>query len=138
MSGSLAVKTGVQFTVISPAGFRILSALDTVARSLGVQLVITSACDGMHSGPNDPHHLGAAFDVRSKTLAPAVKADFLHVLLAELSDHAEPIVSVSTGLATSLFYAQLEDPGGENEHVHCQLRTGRSYPSFLKTGAVNV
>lgn len=132
MPGGLLTKHGVSFAVIAPAGFRILSALETVARSLNYDLMITSACDGEHSGPNDPHGRGLAFDLRLKPLSPTMKDDVHRMVLLELSDHAEPLQVVSTGLATELFYAQIEDRGGENEHLHVQLRNGRQYPP-LKT-----
>ena len=66
--GVLRVKDGVQFTKIAPGGFRILAGLDNVCRTVPFDLVITSACDGEHSGPADPHHRGEAFDVRSHDL----------------------------------------------------------------------
>lgn len=131
--GYLTVKPGVLFTTIAPAGFRILAALHTVAHDLRVPLVITSACDGAHAGPNDPHHRGEAYDVRTHSLPEAVKDDLLAAVLLELSGHEEPIQAVSIGYATTLFYAQLEERGGENEHLHVQLRNGRTFPTVLRT-----
>lgn len=131
--GAVLVKHGVSFTVISPAGFRILGAIEATARAMRYDLVITSACDGAHSGPNDPHHRGDAYDLRTKTLAPTAKDDVLRLLLLDLCNHSEDIQPVATGFATTLFYAQLEDRGGENEHLHIQLRSGRSYPPGLRT-----
>lgn len=128
MAGALYVKAGVSFDVIAPAGFRILSALDTVARALDLSLTITSACDGVHSGPNDPHKLGCAYDVRSKSLFETDKARVLDLLLRELGDHLETPKPVSIGYAITRFYAQLEHPGTDIEHLHVQLRHGQRYP----------
>lgn len=126
--GVLRTKDSVRFDMISPAGFRMLGELERIARSLKYDLVITSACDGEHSGPNDSHHKGSAFDVRTKTMTADQKQDFLQRLLTVLRDADDTIQKVSIGYATRLFYAQLEDVGGENEHLHLQLRAGRVYP----------
>lgn len=102
----------VRFTKISPAGFHILSALEMTALRLGQDLVITSACDGTHTGPEDPHPLGRAYDVRTH-------------------DHPEPkrVVEVTQlYLGTEKFYAFLENAGTPNEHMHVQLRHGIMYP----------
>src|SRR5208283_2898249 len=96
------VKDGVEFTVIAPGGFRILSAIDRVAASCGTDLTITSACDGEHSGPNDPHHRGEAYDVRSHDFADRPsKAEFLTECMAILG--------------TVYFFGFLEAPGTDNE-----------------------
>lgn len=128
MIGCLRVKQGVEFTTISPALFRILAELERLARSMGTDLTITSASDGVHSGPNDPHKVGKAVDIRTKTLTTQQKTDLVQRLLTVLRDADDAITPVSIGYATRLFYAQMEDVGGENEHLHCQLRQGRVYP----------
>ena len=108
----LLVKPGVEFKVIAPAGFRILWALTEVASGDGPDLTITSACDGAHSGPDDPHHRGEAYDVRCHDLPdPAlVLQDLQHIL------------------GTGQFFSFIEDPGTANEHIHVQLRKGMTYP----------
>lgn len=108
------VKDGVLFTIIAPGGFRILEAVSKVARMVGVDLTITSACDGEHSGPNDPHHRGEAYDVRSHDLADDVKPVVLNALQALLP--------------TNQFYVFLEAAGTDNEHFHAQVRKGTTYP----------
>jgi hypothetical protein len=70
----VTTKDGVDFAVVAPAGFVILAALKTLSAEEGVDLVITSACDGVHSGPGDPHHSGEAYDVRSHDFALDRKA----------------------------------------------------------------
>jgi hypothetical protein len=107
------VKDGVHFTIIAPAGFRILESISCVARKVGIDLTITSACDGMHSGPEDPHHRGEAYDIRTHDLGDS-KTVVLNALQALLP--------------TASFYVFLEAPGTANEHIHAQVRKGTTYP----------
>lgn len=128
----VTVKPGVLFTTIAPAGFRLLGAIELAARRAGVNLVITSACDGEHSGPDDPHHRGEAYDIRSHDLPEPIK----HTVLAEImracnDDGAAPAqtaAGIAGGLVTSMFYGFLEAVGTDNEHIHVQVRKGRPYP----------
>ena len=108
------VKDGVLFSVIAPGGFRILSAIDSAASNLGLNLVITSACDGEHSGPDDPHHRGEAYDVRSHEFSPEQKDKVLATIMQTLG--------------WSCFYGFLESPGTDNEHFHFQVKKGTVYP----------
>jgi hypothetical protein len=110
----LLVKDGVQFAKIAPAGFRILAALDNVARQAGLDLTVTSACDGEHSGPNDPHHRGEAYDVRSHDLNKEQKDMVLDLVMK--------------WLGTERFFGWLESPGSSNEHFHFQIKKGTTYP----------
>jgi len=107
-------KSGVLFTVIAPGGFRILSAIDQTAQKLHCDLIITSACDGAHSGVDDPHHRGEAYDVRS------------HDMSSEQKDRV--LVQIMTLLGWDHFYGFLESPGTENEHFHVQVAKGTIYP----------
>jgi hypothetical protein len=116
--GVVRVKDGVQFTKIAPGGFRILSTIDICAASLPHDLTITSACDGEHSGPNDPHHRGEAFDVRTHDLDP---------------DRKDLILKSIQGNLGTGFYAFLEDHGMDNEHFHIQVRKGTEYPPQILT-----
>ena len=111
--GVLRVKPGVEFAVIRPGGFRILSALDQVADKQG-DLEITSGTDGDHSGPTDPHKLGNAYDVHSQSLSTNEKTTVL--------------AAVMTILGWSRFYCFLEAPNTENEHFHFQVKKGTVYP----------
>lgn len=112
--GVLRVKDGVEFARISPGGFRILGALDATAASLNTDLTITSGTDGIHSGPNDPHHRGEAYDVRSHDLSQEQKDLILSVMMRRLG--------------WDRFYGFLESPGTENEHFHFQVKKGTVYP----------
>lgn len=126
------VKLGVQFTVIAPAGFAILAALHTVARMLLVDITITSACDGAHSGADDPHRRGEAYDIRTQGLPDGVKMALLRNLMRLLADDGEPaplpVAGVPMSLATERFFGFIEDAKTVNEHLHIQRRRGTSYP----------
>lgn len=111
MVGVLRVKDGVLFQIIAPGGFRILAALDLMARLADEDLTITSATDGEHSGPDDPHHRGEAYDIRTHDL-----------------QDKERTLSVLEGMLGTAFYAFIEDPGTPNEHIHCQVAKGTTYP----------
>ena len=110
----IRVKEAVSFAVIAPAGFRILSAIDQTAAKLGVDLIITSACDGEHSGPTDPHHSGEAYDVRSHDFDQDTKDKVL--------------ANVMTILGWDSFYGFLEAAGTDTEHFHFQRKRNTVYP----------
>jgi hypothetical protein len=114
MDNVVTVKQGVLFTIIAPGGFRILEAISQTARELQIDLCVTSACDGEHSGPTDPHKRGEAYDVRSKTLTIMQKNAVL--------------LSLSEKLPADKFYFFLEAAGTANEHFHCQVKKGATYP----------
>jgi hypothetical protein len=109
---TVRVKDGVQFTVIAPGGFVLLAAIDGAAAAIGHDVTITSACDGCHSGINDPHHRGEAYDVRTHDVPDKAK------LLAEIQARLEP----------TRFYAFIEASDTDNEHIHVQVRKGTVYP----------
>jgi hypothetical protein len=112
--GVVYIKPGVLFTKIAPGGFRILAAIDATADGNKCDLTITSACDGEHSGPNDPHHRGEAYDVRSHNLDDALKSRVLK--------------DIQFFLGPESFFAFLEDPGTDNEHFHIQVKKDTVYP----------
>ena len=108
---AIRVKSGVEFSVIAPGGFVILAALVAVSRMVGYDITITSGTDGEHSGPDDPHHHGRAYDIRCH----------------DVPDKEHLAVSIINWLAVDYpnkFYTFIEDEGGTNEHIHCQVRHG--------------
>lgn len=105
------VKDGVTFSKIAPGGFRMLAAIEHAAQI--ADLTITSACDGQHSGPNDPHHRGEAYDVRTHDLSEADKNSVLKAIQDFLGDR---------------FFAFLEAANTPNEHIHVQVRKGTVFP----------
>ena len=131
--GRVTVKAGVSFTTIAPAGFRLLAAIERTARTLGIVVVITSACDGAHSGPADPHHRGCAYDLRTHGLTPPQTAALLEGILGDCRDADEgaalPVAGIPHSLATARFFGFLERPNTDDAHLHIQLRQGRGYPA---------
>jgi hypothetical protein len=109
----IKVKEGVEFTVIAPAGFLILQALKDASKYLMKDLTITSACDGNHSGPEDPHKKGEAYDIRSHDFDPSEKEYALDVIMRFLDGKQ--------------FYGFLESPGQPNEHWHIQRAKGTEF-----------
>ncbi len=105
------VKEGVEFAVIAPGGFVILSAIQEAAGYIYHDLTITSGTDGEHSGPDDPHHRGEAYDVRTNDLDDPLAA--LSAIKRMLGDK---------------FFAFIEDAGTTNEHIHIQVAKGTTYP----------
>lgn len=119
--GKLVLKSGVDFDLsipgidrdrLAPAGARILEVLKQIAAPSPLDITITSAADGTHSGPADPHHSGEAFDVRTHGLSPEQIIRFLGDIRIRLGGR---------------FYAFVEDPNGPNEHIHIQKRKGTVY-----------
>ena len=114
--GRLLVKTGVDFgTSLAPAGARILDVLKRLVASYPFDVTITSARDGAHSGPNDPHHSGEAFDLRPNALSTEQKA----TLLADLRE--------TLYKTPRKFWVDLEAPGQPYELIHVQRRKGVTY-----------
>lgn len=107
----IQIKPGVSFAIIAPAGYRILAALKAAGERLDLDLTITSGCDGVHSGPTDPHHTGEAYDVRTHDLGDATQS-VLEAVLEQIG---------------ASFFGFLEDPGTPNEHLHFQRRKGLVY-----------
>lgn len=102
---------------LSPAGLKIIEGLGIVAQRVDHDITVTSALDGDHSGPEDPHLHGDALDVRTHDLPDPKRA----VLVTQLY------------LGEKYFYAFLEDEGKPNEHMHCQKRKGVTYPPMAQT-----
>lgn len=98
-----------------------LSAIFAVAQLISHDITITSACDGEHSGPDDPHHRGEAYDIRTHDLPDKQAA------LAKLRDYLG-----------ARFYAFIEDETEDNEHIHMQVAKGTVYPPEVVTNHDNV
>jgi hypothetical protein len=109
----IVVKPGVLFTVIAPAGYLILQALKAATVKLGKDLTITSACDGLHSGPGDPHHTGEAYDVRSHDFPAPLRAGVIATIMQPLDP--------------TRFFGYLEVPGTDNEHFHIQRKKDTTF-----------
>ncbi len=115
-----------------PSGVRLLAALDRVAQADGIVLELTCGNEG--HPPEDPHTLGKALDVSSRTHgSTAAKVDILKAVLAEVlddgTDKLEPLSPLQ--FATRYFFGQIEDLDGPNEHFHLQQRKGRDWPAVI-------
>lgn len=121
-------KDGVQFATISPGGFTLLSAFWHAAQTLGHDITITSGTDGAHSGTDDPHHLGRAYDVRTQGFnAQAILSGVMAELIDSPVDKVTP--AEGGGFVTQYFFGWIEDAGQANEHAHFQVRRGMDYPA---------
>jgi len=128
-------KPGVQFAIIEPGGHALLAAFGVAARTFGQDFIVTSGTDGTHSGPQDPHPHGRAYDGHSKDFA-----DKTAVILAVLKA-ADPSVEpfpLAGGYATTYFFMWLENEGTDNEHFHAQVRHGVEYPPALQNNAETI
>lgn len=103
------IKPGVEFTKVAVGGFLILQAIRQVAKDLKIPLTITSACDGVHSGPNDPHYSGEAYDVRTHDLGND-------------DQKKKVLLAIMDKLGWDRFYGFLEAPGEDREHFHIQVK----------------
>lgn len=110
----VTIKPGVEFATIAPGGFAILSAIQLACEFCALNIEISSGTDGDHSGPTDPHKTGNAYDIHTHGLTEQEKAAVQH--------------AVMTTLGWERFYAFLEDPNTPNEHIHCQVKRGTTYP----------
>ena len=106
------VKPGVEFSVIAPGGFVILWALNQLANEIQHDVTITSGSDGCHSGTNDPHHRGEAYDIRTK----------------DLPDKKVALSTLIGILGGEHFFVWIEDEGQDNEHIHAQVKKATVYP----------
>jgi hypothetical protein len=118
-------RAGVKFDVIEPGGFALLGAFALAARDLEQDFIITSGTDGEHSGPLDPHKLGRAYDLHSKSFENKEAAILTVLRYADASVAPFPL---DGGFATTYFFMWLEDAGTANEHYHAQVRHGVVYP----------
>lgn len=124
--GVLRFKTGVTLRP-DPGGARILGTLDRLARELPYDLTVTSGADSHRA--TDPHTLGRAFDVRTHGLTRDQAVYVLRATLIDLQlDAQDAPLETSGGLATRKFFGWLEHPGTANEHLHFQVRKGRTFP----------
>lgn len=112
MNACVKVKEGVSFSTIAPGGFRILASIEHAVEVIAHDLTITSACEGEHSGPNDPHHRGEAYDVRTQ----------------DLPDKHLALTAIMNFLGEIRFFGFIENQDGPNEHIHLQVKHGMLYP----------
>jgi hypothetical protein len=102
----------------------ILNALQVASELLGFPLVITSGIDGAHSGSNDPHHLGRAYDIRTYNWPQHENIhspnDVLGLIMRCFNDG--PLEKKDGGLVSANYFGWLENAGQPGEHLHVQVR----------------
>lgn len=114
------------------AGTVLLWAFQQWVNEARQDITVTSGADGTHSGPDDPHFYGRAFDVRSHDFSIIAKGSFVQKVLSYLGDPQPK----DGGYVTAYFFGWLEQSGQDNEHFHFQLRRGMSYPPLTNREAV--
>lgn len=111
--GRLLTKPGVDYGAQAGwAGARILEVAKVCVVAYPFDVTVTSARDGDHSGPLDPHRSGEAFDFRTHDLPPGMPEQLCRDL------------SQALGVR---FYAFLEALGTPNAHLHVQRAKGTLY-----------
>jgi hypothetical protein len=123
----IRVKDGVSFRIGPPAGFRILGAIDAVARLVNRDLEITSGSDS--HPPTDVHALGEAYDVSVHGFdAPTIAA-----IRAGLANQLGNLFTVLYETPTKPTDIRLQviayvNPDATAPHLHIQRRNGTEYP----------
>ena len=110
----------VRFGGITAGLARILTTLERAASIWAGQpdtIWITAGSDGHHS-PNSRHYRFEAIDVRVKNFPSASAIERFRGLWTEF------LADTAPGRFTLL----LEDPNTGNQHFHCQVKKGTSFP----------
>lgn len=124
----ITCKNNVRLKALTPTLAWIFYVLDGFVRHSGAkylptELVITSIYDGEHL-PDSRHYRGQAIDIRSKNFAKTSdKLLFRRELENALNTHP---LALAQGVGNS-FRVLLENPEGDNEHFHVQVRKGGEF-----------
>lgn len=124
----ITCKPNVRLKALTPALTWIFYALDGFVRHSGAkylpaELVITAIYDGEHL-PESKHYIGQAIDIRSKNiLQMSDKLLFRRELEGVLNTHP---LALAQGVGNA-FRVLLENPGGDNEHFHVQVKKGGTF-----------
>jgi len=115
MTRALVCKPSVRVVAFTPALLRILSELDAICREDGpwpTELVITSINDSTHM-KGSRHYTNEAVDIRTHNFS---KREYRQMFREHLQNKLGP-----------QFTVLLEAEGGENEHIHAQVRRDHTY-----------
>ena len=137
--GTTMLKPGVQIDGLQPAGIRILSTIDQVAKMSGLNLVIT--CGTEDHPPDDPHTRGVALDIRSDGL-PVVVIEQIHESLidglgpmftvlyecptAPQDMRLAAIAYINASASAPHFHVQLKRPTPMDAPLHLRARIAES------------
>lgn len=122
-------KAGARWDVPTSAGVHILGALDRAAPVCRTTLEITSGTDGTHSGPDDPHKRGVAFDVSVHGFSPGLVVQvktYLEQILGSLFTVLYECPSTPT--EPQLAPIALVNPQASAPHFHIQPKRGTVWP----------
>ncbi len=127
MTGVVRLKDGVRLDGLRPAGIRILSAVDNCARVLGLDQTVTCGREG--HGPNDPHTLGNALDLRASMFNADQVKKIKAFLEAALGTHFTvlyecPMIPLNDALKGIAYV----NPLATGIHFHIQVRKGTVWP----------
>lgn len=116
------------FDRISPAGFRILGALESAARALDLNLIIT--CGTEDHPADDPHTRGEAYDIRVRDLSVENMISVIHFLHeAFVPDAFTVLLETPIGFSDPRLVAiQYLNPQASGPHLHVQPKKGTVYP----------
>lgn len=124
-------KPGVKFAVITPAGFRILAAIDRLCQVLGHDVTISCGTEG--HGPTDPHTEGAAYDLSVLGWTGDEIELSLHTLRGLLIPAQFYIQYEVVNAASDLTPSRLAvvNPAATASHVHIQRKKNTVFPPQL-------
>lgn len=130
--GVVQTKAGVQFAMIHPGGFEILSALVTLAGMQVGDIEITCGTEG--HPPTDHHSFGEAYDISIQdltgdqifALCQRLKATLgaKFTILYEVPSAAQAVKSNIGDLSPYLYV----NAGATAPHIHVQVKIGATYP----------
>ena len=84
-------KNGVSLLGVRPELIIGLMVADTVCREIGVDLTITSICDGVHSATS-LHYTGAAADIRTRDMTESQIPRLMTALVAALTNDFDVVL----------------------------------------------
>jgi hypothetical protein len=102
----ITCKDSARFSTLRYEMYSQWDKVESIFKRYGYDCIITCGTDG--HGPDDPHPLGFAYDMRSKHIE---RVETKQVILEDLRRVLGPIYTVI-----------LENPGMDNEHFHWQVR----------------
>lgn len=115
----------------TPAGTRILSALDQAALRFMRDILVTSGAESLHSGPHDPHPLGEAFDIHTSDLTSEQLRQLFVYLSTVLGDPFYLQYEVPSGTPPAPVSADVllvVNPAATGPHIHIQRDKGTVFP----------
>lgn len=114
----------VRFDRMTGDGFRILAAASDFARDFPTDIYLTSGTEGVHSGPQDPHPMGRAYDFETHLWGHDTKQAFVRAIVERAEGNGAAAAQVNLGWGTAHYWGWIEQEGQPTEHAHVQYRKG--------------